>query len=153
SGARCRAAASAPPRTPDPSLLACSLRPGIPGPRPLARCASASASLRRRVRGGSPHLVCVHDARVRSGTLPSTVPPVRLGYGEAEERFRAELVAWLEEHAPGREILTQPRRSSADLTDWGRAWQRTLFDAGWLVPGWPPELGGRNASASEQMIY
>jgi len=78
---------------------------------------------------------------------------VRLGYEEAEERFRAELVAWLEEHAPSREVLSQPRRSSADLTDWGRAWQRTLFDAGWLVPGWPPELGGRNASASEQMIY
>ena len=32
-------------------------------------------------------------------------------------------------------------------------WQRTLFDAGWLVPGWPPELGGRNANPMQQMIY
>ena len=36
---------------------------------------------------------------------------------------------------------------------WAREWQRTLFDAGWLVPGWPPELGGRNANPMQQMIY
>jgi len=78
---------------------------------------------------------------------------VRLSYGEAEERFRAELVAWLDEHTPARDVLAQPKLSSADLPEWARAWQRELFDAGWLVPGWPPELGGRNASPSEQMIY
>ncbi len=50
-------------------------------------------------------------------------------------------------------IAAQPKRSSADLPPWARAWQRTLFDAGWLVPGWPPELGGRDASPVEQMIY
>jgi alkylation response protein AidB-like acyl-CoA dehydrogenase len=81
------------------------------------------------------------------------VRAVRLRYGQDEEAFRAELVSWLEENAPPREILDQQRTSSADFMDWGRAWQRALFDAGWLVPGWPPELGGRNASASEQMIY
>jgi alkylation response protein AidB-like acyl-CoA dehydrogenase len=78
---------------------------------------------------------------------------VRLSYGDAEEQFRADLVGWLEEHAPPREILAQPKLSSAHLPDWARAWQRELFDAGWLVPGWPSELGGRNASPSEQMIY
>jgi alkylation response protein AidB-like acyl-CoA dehydrogenase len=78
---------------------------------------------------------------------------VRLDYGDAEETYRAELVRWLEEHAPPRELLTRPKRSSADLPDWARGWQRSLFDAGWLIPGWPPELGGRNASPAEQMIY
>jgi alkylation response protein AidB-like acyl-CoA dehydrogenase len=78
---------------------------------------------------------------------------VRLRYGDAEEAFRKELVAWLEEHAPPAEVLAQPKQSSAYLADWARDWQRRLFDAGWLVPGWPPELGGRDASASEQMIY
>jgi alkylation response protein AidB-like acyl-CoA dehydrogenase len=85
----------------------------------------------------------------RAGTLRA----VRLGYGAEEEAFRAELVAWLDEHAPTREVLAQPKQSSADLPDWARAWQRQLFDAGWLVPGWPPELGGRNATPGEQMIY
>ncbi|HEU5301547.1 MAG TPA: acyl-CoA dehydrogenase family protein [Acidimicrobiia bacterium] len=78
---------------------------------------------------------------------------MRLRYGDAEERFRAELGAWLDEHAPPREVLDRPKQSSADLSDWSRAWQRTLFDAGYLAPGWPPELGGRNATPSEQMIY
>ena len=78
---------------------------------------------------------------------------MRLRYGDAEERFRAELDAWLDEHAPPRDVLMAPKRSSADLPPWAHDWQRRLFDAGWLVPGWPPELGGRNASPGEQMIY
>jgi alkylation response protein AidB-like acyl-CoA dehydrogenase len=78
---------------------------------------------------------------------------MRLQYGDAEEAFRAELVAWLETNAPRRELIEAPRHSSAHLPDWARAWQRALFDAGWLVPGWAPEYGGRNASPTEQMIY
>jgi alkylation response protein AidB-like acyl-CoA dehydrogenase len=78
---------------------------------------------------------------------------VRLRFGDAEERFRSELVTWLEANAPPREVLAVPKRSSAELPAWSREWQRRLFHAGWLVPGWPPELGGRNASPSEQMIY
>ena len=43
---------------------------------------------------------------------------------------------------------SSPSSSSAwTCRAWAREWQRTLFDAGWLVPGWPPELGGRNAIA------
>ncbi len=78
---------------------------------------------------------------------------MRLQYGAAEEAFRAELIAWLEEHTPPRALLDEPKLSSAHLPDWARAWQRTLFDAGWLVPGWPPDYGGRNATPVEQMIY
>jgi alkylation response protein AidB-like acyl-CoA dehydrogenase len=78
---------------------------------------------------------------------------VHLRYGEAEEAFRAELVAWLDANVPPPEVLRGPKLSSANLTDWSRAWQRTLFDVGWLVPGWPPELGGRNATPTQQMIY
>ncbi len=78
---------------------------------------------------------------------------MKLGVSEIDEAFRLELTTWLDRHAPSREILDQPRRSSADLPDWARKWQRELFDAGWLVPGWPAELGGRDADASEQMIY
>jgi alkylation response protein AidB-like acyl-CoA dehydrogenase len=78
---------------------------------------------------------------------------MRLQYAPAEERFRAELVAWLEANAPGEAARREPKQSSAHMPEWARAWQRMLFDHGWLVPGWPPELGGRNASPTEQMIY
>jgi alkylation response protein AidB-like acyl-CoA dehydrogenase len=78
---------------------------------------------------------------------------MRLQYDAADEAFRAELDEWLEANCPPREVLSQPKESSAHLPDWARAWQQTLFDGGWLVPGWPPELGGRNATATQQMIY
>jgi alkylation response protein AidB-like acyl-CoA dehydrogenase len=78
---------------------------------------------------------------------------VRLRYGEAEEQFRRDLIVWIDEHAPAPELMRERKQSSADLPEWARQWQRTLFDHGWLVPGWPPELGGRNASPAEQMIY
>ncbi len=78
---------------------------------------------------------------------------MRLRYGAGEEAFRSELVSWLESNAPSPEQLRMPKASSADLQPWARDWQRRLFDAGWLVPGWPPELGGRDASPVEQMIY
>jgi alkylation response protein AidB-like acyl-CoA dehydrogenase len=78
---------------------------------------------------------------------------MRLQYAPEEEQFRAELVAWLEANAPGDAALRERKQSSAHMPAWSRAWQRTLFDDGWLVPGWPPELGGRNASPTEQMIY
>ena len=78
---------------------------------------------------------------------------MRLRYGEAEEQFRRDLIAWLDAHAPPPEVMNQRKKSSADLPDWAREWQRILFEHGWLVPGWPPELGGRDASPAEQMIY
>jgi alkylation response protein AidB-like acyl-CoA dehydrogenase len=78
---------------------------------------------------------------------------MRLQYDDADEAFRAELDAWLAENCPPREVLKQPKLSSAHLPDWARAWQQQLFDAGWLVPGWPSELGGRDATPTQQMIY
>jgi len=78
---------------------------------------------------------------------------MRLQYAPEDEAFRAELIAWMEAHQPADERFREQKLSSAHMPDWARAWQRSLFDAGWLVPGWPPELGGRNATATQQMIY
>jgi len=79
---------------------------------------------------------------------------VKLQYDADTEQFRRELVAWLEANGPpDEERLAEPVRSSAHMPGWARAWQRRLFDAGWLVPGWPPELGGRNATPVQQLVY
>jgi alkylation response protein AidB-like acyl-CoA dehydrogenase len=70
------------------------------------------------------------------------------------EEFRAELRAWLGANRPDpAEMRAEPWLSSAHLPSWARAWQRRLFDAGLLVPGWPPELGGRSATAVQQLVY
>jgi len=78
---------------------------------------------------------------------------VHLQYDEETERFRTELDEWLDEHQPSAEEMRERQLSSAHFPEWGRRWQRELFDAGWLVPGWPPELGGRNATPVQQMVY
>jgi alkylation response protein AidB-like acyl-CoA dehydrogenase len=78
---------------------------------------------------------------------------MRLHYDDETEQFRADLVAWLDVHAPTTADLAQRPRSTGHLPEWARRWQRAQFDAGWLVPGWPPELGGRNATPVQQMVY
>jgi alkylation response protein AidB-like acyl-CoA dehydrogenase len=78
---------------------------------------------------------------------------MRLQYAPEDEVFRAELVEWLAANTPRRQMDEEPKQSSAHMPDWARVWQRQLFDNGWLVPGWPPELGGRNATPMQQMIY
>jgi alkylation response protein AidB-like acyl-CoA dehydrogenase len=79
---------------------------------------------------------------------------MRLSFSDEDEAFRAELLGWLDAHPPPvAEERSDPRQSSADRRPWAVAWQRTLFDHCYLVPGWPPELGGRNANATQQMIY
>jgi alkylation response protein AidB-like acyl-CoA dehydrogenase len=78
---------------------------------------------------------------------------VRLSDSRSEGRFRAELESWLAENEPAADRLSDPPRSTGHIPGWARDWQRALFDAGWLVPRWPAELGGRDATAVEQMIY
>jgi alkylation response protein AidB-like acyl-CoA dehydrogenase len=79
---------------------------------------------------------------------------MQLHYDAETEKFRAELRAWLAAHRPSaEEMRAEPARSSAHLTSWSRRWQRGLFDAGLLVPGWPPELGGRSLPPVQQLVY
>ena len=59
---------------------------------------------------------------------------MRLRFSDEDEAFRAELLAWLNEHPPPfEEERADPRQSSADLRPWARRWQQSLFDAGYLV--------------------
>jgi alkylation response protein AidB-like acyl-CoA dehydrogenase len=80
---------------------------------------------------------------------------MQLAWGPEEDAFRAELRAFLDEHAPpeafGRGM--DPEWLEGGIPDWARTWQATLFDHGWLVPGYPPELGGRNATDVQTLVY
>ena len=78
---------------------------------------------------------------------------MRLHYDEQTEEFRRELRAWMEANLPPSSERAERVRSSAHIPEWARAWQRKLFENGWLVPGWPPEYGGRNATPVQQMVY
>ena len=79
---------------------------------------------------------------------------MRLAPDASLAEFRRELEAWLDAHLPSADVTRDHRRrSSAHLPEWARTFQREMFEAGYLVPGWPPELGGRNATPQEQMVY
>src|SRR5262249_60390645 len=73
---------------------------------------------------------------------------MNLSYTAAEERFRAELRAWLEKNPAGPE----PER----LDDWvahGKTWQKKLYEAGWCGIAWPAAYGGRGAPLIQQIIF
>jgi alkylation response protein AidB-like acyl-CoA dehydrogenase len=78
---------------------------------------------------------------------------MQLTFDADVEAFRAEFVAFLDRHLPTASEAMQRSKSSSDLPEWARRWQRLLFDNGWLVPGNSPEFGGRNASILEQYVY
>ncbi|QLL06804.1 acyl-CoA dehydrogenase family protein [Mycobacterium vicinigordonae] len=78
---------------------------------------------------------------------------MQLSFDADVEEFRAEFVAFLDEHLPDEAEGFERPRSCSHLPKWAARWQRTLFDHGWLLPGNPPEFGGRNATLLQQYVY
>jgi alkylation response protein AidB-like acyl-CoA dehydrogenase len=78
---------------------------------------------------------------------------MRLGTSPEVEKFRAEFAAFLDGHLPTAAEASERTRSSSHIPEWSRRWQRTLFDAGWLLPGQPPEYGGRNATLGQVLAH
>jgi alkylation response protein AidB-like acyl-CoA dehydrogenase len=77
---------------------------------------------------------------------------MKLAFDADVEAFRREFAEWLDRNGPDG-AADDPPRSSAHAPEWARQWQRRLFDAGYLVPGNPPEYGGRHASLLEQFVH
>ena len=79
---------------------------------------------------------------------------MRLTFDDSVEEFRAEFLSWLAANHPAdQEMEADPALSSGHVPGWARRWTKRMFDDGWLVPGWPRERGGRNASPVEQLVY
>ena len=82
---------------------------------------------------------------------------MQLAFGPEVEEFRRELIAFLDEHAPpeasSRKDFMGGGHDDDIIPAWARAWQATLFDHGWMIPAYPPERGGRNATPVETLVY
>ncbi|NKQ51477.1 acyl-CoA dehydrogenase [Amycolatopsis sp. K13G38] len=78
---------------------------------------------------------------------------MRLSFDASVEEFRAAFAAFLDEHMPGEAEASERARSSSDVPEWARRWQRLQFDHGWLLPGNPPEYGGRDATLVQQYVH
>jgi len=67
-----------------------------------------------------------------------------LTYTAEEEAFRATVRQWIRGNAPK---ATAPRDAET-----ARAWQRRLYQAGYLGAGWPQEYGGIDLAPMQQAI-
>ena len=78
---------------------------------------------------------------------------MQLTFDPDVEAFRAEFSAFLDENLPPASETCERPRSVSHMPAWARRWQRLLFDNGWLLPGQPPEFGGRNATVVQQFVH
>jgi len=83
---------------------------------------------------------------------------LHLTWGPEELAFRDEFVAFLDEHLPpesgkGFDFADMGDGDEEIIPDWARRWQATLFDHGWMIPAYPPELGGRNCTLVQTLIF
>ena len=86
---------------------------------------------------------------------------MKLSFSPEDEAFRREFVEFLEAHCPPEARTSGDFIGSAVtdvdgvvvIPDWAREWQATLFDHGWMIPSYPPELGGRNATTTQTLIH
>ena len=80
---------------------------------------------------------------------------MHLRWSDEDEAFRAQLRAFLDEYCPpeAREVRDLTRAEGDHLPGWARDWQATQFDHGWMIPAYSPELGGRNATPVQTLIY
>jgi alkylation response protein AidB-like acyl-CoA dehydrogenase len=80
---------------------------------------------------------------------------MHLSWDHRDEEFRAELRAFIDAHCPPEARVGKDFMGGEEMVipDWARRWQATLFDHGWMVPGYPPELGGREATPVQTLIY
>ena len=70
--------------------------------------------------------------------------------GEAEKAFRDEVRAWLKANAPKDDSAESDQKK---LVDNRRAWQKKLYEAGYVGITWPKEYGGRGGDFMDQLIF
>ena len=86
---------------------------------------------------------------------------MKLAFSAEDEAFRRELVEFLDANCPpearaGGDFIgsdATDAEGNAVIPDWARQWQACLFDNGWMIPSYGPELGGRNATPTQTLIY
>ena len=77
-----------------------------------------------------------------------------------EAAFRAEARAWIAANAPKqyedelkRASLGRIQLKGGNILEVAKAWQKKKAEAGWAVPHWPKDYGGRGASPIERVIW
>jgi alkylation response protein AidB-like acyl-CoA dehydrogenase len=80
------------------------------------------------------------------------MPVMDLTFTPQQERFRAELRAWLAANPPAAIVGTTPFADLADEVAALRRWQARLAADRWVGVAWPAEHGGRGAGPAEHYL-
>jgi len=73
-----------------------------------------------------------------------------LQFTPEQQRFRAEVRAWMAEHVPKSPLKTL--ESAAGFAQ-HREWERTLASGNWGMISWPRQYGGRGADLIDWLIF
>jgi alkylation response protein AidB-like acyl-CoA dehydrogenase len=75
-----------------------------------------------------------------------------LRYSDADEAFRKEVRAWLDDAVPAYGPPPPPGDWAARRA-YDTGWQRRLYDGGYAGLNWPVAYGGRGLPASQQLVF
>jgi alkylation response protein AidB-like acyl-CoA dehydrogenase len=75
---------------------------------------------------------------------------LELHFAPEQQRFRAEVRAWMQAHVPATALQTL--ESEAGFAQ-HREWERTLASGNWGMITWPQEYGGRGANLIDWLIF
>lgn len=78
-------------------------------------------------------------------------------YTPEQEAYRAKVRTWIDANLP-KELCVEDARDERIAPDRAtfikrRAWQRKMYDAGWVGISWPKQYGGQGADLMEQVIF
>ncbi|MDP6979565.1 MAG: acyl-CoA dehydrogenase family protein [Myxococcota bacterium] len=77
-------------------------------------------------------------------------------FSDEDEAFRRQIAGWLEEHLNGEFAAVKGRGGPGDehaLFEERHAWEKKMGADGWIGVGWPAEVGGRDLSLNQQVIF
>ncbi|MBW2232009.1 MAG: acyl-CoA dehydrogenase family protein [Deltaproteobacteria bacterium] len=77
-------------------------------------------------------------------------------FSQEDEAFRREIAGWLADNLSGEFAAVKGRGGPGDehaLVDERKAWERRLGEAGWIGVGLPGDVGGRDLSLTQQVIF
>lgn len=72
---------------------------------------------------------------------------------ENDAAFATEWLTWLDEHLPAIHEKFLGARTAAERLAVSREWQTEMAAGRWAAITWPPEFGGRSATARQQLLF
>ena len=78
------------------------------------------------------------------------------GLSAADEQFRQQVAAWMQQHLRGEFEALRFRGGPGDedfAPEQRKAWEQVVASGGWIGAGWSTEHGGRGLSINQQVIF